>query len=189
MLKRNFVAAIGCAALLLAGCTTTSSTASGSSASKRQSINASVDNALSKLYAQVSDSRSLVQQAKGVLVFPSVLKAGLVVGASYGQGALLQNGATTGYYSLAGGSFGWLAGAESEALYVLFMTQEALDKFKASSGWTAGVDASVTLLKVGASGKVDTRTVQQPVIGFALTNVGLLANLSVDGSKISKLDL
>ncbi|MEO8249659.1 MAG: YSC84-related protein [Burkholderiales bacterium] len=189
MLKRKFVSAIGCAALLLAGCTTTSNSASSSDASKRHSLDASVDNAMSKLYRQVPDSSDLVRQAKGVLVFPSVITAGLVVGASYGQGTLRQGGATTAYYSLAGGSFGWLAGADSEALYVLFMTQESLDKFKASKGWTAGIDASITLVTVGASGKVDTRTIKQPVVGFALTNGGLLANLSLEGSKISRLDL
>jgi lipid-binding SYLF domain-containing protein len=68
------------------------------------------------------------------------------------------------------------------------MTQDSLDKFQASKGWTAGVDASVTLLKVGADGAVDTQTVQAPIVGFALTNGGLMANLSIEGSKFSKID-
>ena len=195
MLKRKFLSTVasativGAAALALGACTTTSNTASSSPASKRASIDGGVNNAMSKLYSQIPDSRSLVQRAKGVLVFPSVITAGLVVGASYGQGALLENGRTAGYYSTAGGSFGWLAGADSQAIYVLFMTEEALDKFKASKGWTIGADASVTVVNIGASGQIDSQTIRQPVIGFALTNGGLMANLSLEGTKVTKLDL
>lgn len=191
MLKRQFVLAAGstAAALLLAACTTTTSSDSGSPAAKRQAINGDVNSALSKLYAQVPQSRELVGRAKGVLVFPSVVSAGFVVGGSYGQGALREGAATSGYYSIVGGSLGWLIGADSRALYVLFMTQEALDRFKASGGWTAGVDANVSVLSVGANGQIDTQTARQAVVGFVLTNAGLMANLSVDGTKISKLDL
>ena len=69
------------------------------------------------------------------------------------------------------------------------MTQASLDKFQASKGWTAGADASVSILKAGADAGVDTQTVQQPVIGYVLTNAGLMANLSIDGTKVQKLDI
>jgi lipid-binding SYLF domain-containing protein len=128
-------------------------------------------------------------KAKGVLVFPSVVSAGLGVGGSYGQGALRVGGRSVGYYSTTAASVGLLAGADSKAVFVLFMTHEALDKFVASRGWTAGADASVTMAKVGASAAIDTQTAQQPVIGFALSNAGLMANLSLDGTKINKTDL
>ena len=191
MLKRKLLLAASCAALLLGACTTTttSDTASGSPASQRQSIDAAVDNAMSKLYAQVPESRSMVSQAKGVLVFPSVVSAGFVVGGSYGQGALRERNATSGYYSTAAGSVGLLAGADSKAVYLLFMTQDALDKFKASKGWTAGADANVSVINAGANASVDTQTVRQPVAGYVLTNGGLMANLSLDGTKVTKLDL
>ena len=189
MLKRKLLLAAGCAALLLGACTTTSNSNTGSPVTKRDSINAGVDNALSKLYAQVPDSRTMVSQAKGVLVFPAVVSAGFVVGGSYGQGALRERGVTTGYYSTAAGSVGLLAGADSKAVYLLFTTQEALDKFKASKGWTAGADANVSVINVGANAGVDTQTVRQPVVGYVLTNGGLMANLSLDGTKITKLDL
>jgi lipid-binding SYLF domain-containing protein len=156
-------------------------------AEKRRSISAG-RRAIARLHTQVPDSRELMAKAKGTLVFPSVVAAGFVVGGSYGQGALRKGGRTTAYYSNAAGSVGLLAGAQSKAIYVLFMTQESLDKFRASRGWTAGADASVTMLKVGASAAVDTQTMQQPVVGYALSNAGLMANLSLDGTKINKLD-
>ena len=182
--KRFFLAG-GLLAILAAACNTTSTGPAGT----RGAIDASVDSALSKLYAQAPGSRELAGRARGVLVFPSVVSAGLGVGGSYGQGALRVGGKTDGYYSTTAASVGLLAGADSKAIYLLFMTQEALDKFRASKGWTAGADASVTMLKLGASTAIDTQTAQQPVVGYALSNAGLMANLSLDGTKINKLDL
>jgi len=187
MKKRSFLAG-GLLAVLTTACTT-SGTSGGDPAARRSSIDSSVDAALSKLYGQVQGSRELTAKARGVLVFPSVVSAGLGVGGSYGQGALRVGGHSVGYYSTTAASVGLLAGADSKAVFVLFMTQEALDKFRASSGWTAGADASVTMLKVGANAAVDTQTVQQPIVGFALSNAGLMANLSLDGTKINRLDL
>ncbi|MBO9651917.1 MAG: hypothetical protein J7605_25705 [Variovorax sp.] len=187
MKKRSFLAG-GLLAVLTTACTTTN-TSSGDPAARRSSIDSSVDAALSKLYGQVQGSRELTGKAKGVLVFPSVVSAGLGIGGSYGQGALRVGGRSVGYYSTTAASVGLLAGADSKAVFVLFMTQESLDKFRASNGWTAGADASVTMLKVGANATIDTQTAQQPIIGFALSNAGLMANLSLDGTKISRLDL
>ncbi|MBB3176807.1 YSC84-related protein [Variovorax sp. Sphag1AA] len=186
--KRSFLA-LGLSGLFTAACSTTSSSTSGDPAAKRSSIDASVDSALSTLHAQVPGSRELTAKAKGVLVFPSVVSAGLGVGGSYGQGALRVGGRSAGYYSTTGASVGFLAGADSKAVFVLFMTQQALDKFVASNGWTAGADASVTMAKAGASASIDTQTAQQPVIGFALSNAGLMANLSLDGTKVNKMAL
>lgn len=180
---------IACAAILAAGCTTTPNTVTESSMdAKRIGLDANVQSALKSLATQVPGSRDLVRQARGMLVFPEVVSGGLVIGGSHGRGALLAGGVTQGYYNSTAISVGLLAGAESKAVYVLFMTQDSLDKFKASKGWTAGVDASVTLLKVGADGTVDTQTVQAPIVGFALTNGGLMANLSIEGSKFSRVE-
>ena len=186
MKKRAFLAT-GLVAVFGVACSTTSTTR-GDPAAQRSSIDASVESALSKLYAQAPGSRELTGKAKGVLVFPAVVSAGLGVGGSYGQGALRVGGRTEGYYSTTAASVGLLAGPDSKAVYVLLMTQEALDKFRASKGWTAGADASVTMLKVGASAAIDTQTAQQPVVGYALSNAGLMANLSLDGTKVNKLD-
>ena len=173
------------------GCSTTTTTerAMDNPAAKRQSIDSNVDAALARLYAQDPSARELVAKARGTLVFPSVVSAGFVVGGSYGQGALRVHGRTSEYYSTAAGSVGLLAGAESKAVFLLFMTDEALAKFRASNGWTVGADASVAVMKVGASAAVDSATAQQAVIAYVMTNAGLMANLSLEGTKVSPLDL
>jgi lipid-binding SYLF domain-containing protein len=99
------------------------------------------------------------------------------------------NGTSVGYYSTVSGSFGLEAGAQSKALIFLFMTQEALAKFRNSDGWTAGVDSSVALVKVGANGVIDATTATQPVDCIVLTNTGLMANLSLQGTKVSRLNI
>jgi lipid-binding SYLF domain-containing protein len=194
MRRRQFIttagAAFATAGLGLAGCTTTSpssNTSASSNASKRDTINAGVDSTLSRLYANVGGSRELVSKARGVLVFPSVISAGFWVGGQYGEGALRVGGHTSGYYSTVAGSFGLQIGAQSKALIFLFMTQEALDKFLASQGWAAGADATVALLKVGANGAIDTSTATSPVEAFVLTNSGLMAGVSLEGTKVSRL--
>ena len=185
--KRTFLAA-GLATAFATACTTTG-TSQGDPAARRASLDSQVDSALSRLFTQVPGSRDLVGKARGVLVLPAVVSAGLVVGGPHGQGALRVAGKTDGYYSATGASIGLLAGADSRAVFILFMTQDSLERFRASRGWTAGADASVTMLRVGASASIDTRTVQQPVIGFVLSNAGLMANLSLDGTRITRLEL
>lgn len=189
--KRAFLAAgasVAALSLLTTSCTTTGG-GSGDPDARRKSIDASVDSALSRLYQQAAGSQELVSTAKGVLVFPSVLSGGLIVGGSHGQGALRKASKTAGYYSMTAASVGLLAGAQSRAVFILFMTQEALNRFEASSGWTAGVDGSVALLSVGANARVTTQDVQQPIIGFVLTNAGLMADLSLNGTRINRLSL
>jgi lipid-binding SYLF domain-containing protein len=174
--------------LLASGCTTTGPS-SGDPELRRRSIDAEVDNALARLYGQVEGSKQLVERARGVLVFPSVLEAGFIVGASRGQGALRVGGQTKSYHATTSASFGLQAGAQSTAVFLLFMTDEALKRFQHSSGWTVGADASVTLLSVGASAQVTTATAQQPVIGYVLSNRGLMAGITLDGTRITRLDL
>ena len=190
MNRHLFAAAALGLAFALGGCSTTSATGGGATPSeKRASIDADVNAALSKLYAQDPGSRALVSRARGVLVFPSIVSAGFVVGGSYGQGSLLVGGQPVAYYSTTAGSVGLLAGADSKAVYILFLTDESLNKFRASKGWTAGADASVSLLNTGASASVDTQTAKQPVVGYVLTNAGLMANLAIDGTKITRLEI
>ena len=183
-------AAIALAIGSTTGCTTTSKPPADTPAAKRQSLDASVDAALAQLYAQDPAARELVGKARATLVFPSVVTAGFVVGGSYGEGALRSSyGTTERYYKTVAGSVGLLAGAESKSIFLLFMNQAALDKFRASNGWTVGADASVSMIKVGANAQVDSATSQQAVIGYALTKGGLMANLSLDGTKITQIDL
>lgn len=188
MFSKAIVIAISAIALLVTGCTTTAPVTKNS-AERRQSIDANVERELAQLYAQIPSSRELVSKARGVLVFPGVISAGFVVGGSYGEGALREGGRNAGYYSTAALSAGLLIGADSKAIFVLFMTQEALNQFKASNGWTAGADASVTMVSLGASVNIDTLTARSPVIGFVLSNGGLMANLALDGTKVTRLNL
>lgn len=192
MLKRTFLTmAVAVAAVGFTGCTTTTphSSSASDNSGKRTNLNAGADKVLADLYKQVPGSRDLVSKAKGVLVFPNVVSAGLGVGASYGEGVLRKDDRPSAYYNTIGGSVGWIAGAQSKAVFMLFMTSEALAKFENSKGWTAGADASVAVLTVGANAAIDTKTVQQPIVGFVLTNGGLMANATIDGTKFTKLDL
>ncbi|MBN3834190.1 YSC84-related protein [Burkholderia sp. Ac-20344] len=184
-------AAVLLGSLALAGCTTTPDKpeSASASASKRQSIDASVNATLSRLYSTVPGSRELVAKSRGVLVFPSVLQAGFIVGGQSGNGALRVGGSTVGYYNTSSLSVGLQAGAQSKAIVFLFMTQDALDSFRKSEGWSAGADASVAVVKVGANGAVDSNTATAPVEVLVLTNAGLMGDLSVNGTKVTKLNI
>jgi lipid-binding SYLF domain-containing protein len=193
MLRRSFIlstpGSILAIGLAVSGCTMTGSTsdASGEQMDKRHSIDAGVDSTLGRLYNAANGSRELVSKARGVLVFPSVIDAGFGVGGQYGEGSLRVGGHTVGYYSTATGSIGWQIGAQSKAIVFLFMTDQALAKFRGSEGWSAGGDASVALLKVGANGNLDTTMTTGQVDAFVLTNTGLMAGATLEGTKVSRL--
>lgn len=194
MQRRDFMvqstAALALGGLALAGCTTTTNKGDQKTAGdtdERRSIDADVDATIQRLYSTVRGSQELVAKSRGILVFPSVIQAGFIVGAQYGKGSLRVAGATVGYYSTTSASFGFQAGAQSKALIFLFMTQDALDKLRSSKGWSAGVDASVAVVKVGANGAIDSTTATAPVEAFILTNAGLMADVSLSGTKVSPL--
>ncbi len=129
----------------------------------------------------------LEQKAAGVLVFPRVTKGGIGIGGEYGEGALQVNGKTVGYYSVGAGSIGLTLGLAKHSEIIMFMTQDALDHFTASDGWSVGADAGITVVSAGANGSYDSATQQKPILGFMFANKGLLGDLSFDGSKISKI--
>ncbi|MGF6963098.1 lipid-binding SYLF domain-containing protein [Paraburkholderia sp. WC7.3g] len=189
LLKGIVAMALGC--LVLSGCGTTSESSGGAAVntSKRQAIDASVDDALAKLYAKVSGSKELVAKAQGVLMFPNVVQAGIGIGGEHGDGALRIGGSTVGYYSTSSGSIGAILGVQTKAVIYLFMTQDALNSFRNASGWSVSGDASVALVKVGANGTIDSSTVTAPVEVFILTDSGLMFNVSLAGSKITRLDI
>lgn len=183
------ISGLSLGALSLAGCTTTGPDATSDKAAKRREIDAGATDTLNRLYSSVRGSQELGNRARGILVFPKLLSAGFVVGGEYGDGVLRSGGANRGYYRAISGSIGWQIGAQSKAFVLMFMTQDAYNKFVNSSGWTAGADATVALATIGANGQLDTNTAQQPIVGFALTNAGLMAGLSLEGTKLSKLDI
>jgi lipid-binding SYLF domain-containing protein len=158
-------------------------------ASDRAKIDTDVKASIAELYKTVGGSKELAAKAKGILVFPSVYKAGFGVGAQYGKGALLIKQRPVAYYSTAAASFGFQAGAQERSLVFMFMTDEALHKFQNTNGWDVGGDATVTAVKTGVNGAIDFASVNQPVVAIAYANAGLMADLSLKGTKVSKLDL
>ena len=156
MKRRMFLmtaaAAIGSTGLLAAGCTTTGPDEPKGATAKREDIESGADEALARLYRNAPESKALAARANGVLVFPRLYSGGFVVGGEYGDGVLRIHGRDAGFYRMIGGSIGWQAGAQSQAVIFMFLTQEALDRFRNSNGWTAGVDATVSVANVGASG-------------------------------------
>jgi lipid-binding SYLF domain-containing protein len=193
MERRKFLiraaAAIGGTALVATGCTTTGPNTPEDRTAKRREIDSGADATLARLYSNAKGAKELAQRAEGILIFPRLLSGGFVVGGEYGDGVLRTRGSNAGYYRLVGGSLGWQAGAQSQAVVLMFLTREALDRFRKSNGWTAGVDASVAVANVGATGDIDTNTARQSIVGFALTNAGLYAGVKLDGTKITQLDV
>jgi lipid-binding SYLF domain-containing protein len=133
-------------------------------------------------------NKDLRDKAAGVLVFPRVVKAGVGVGGEFGEGALLINGKTVGYYRVGAASVGLTLGLAKHSEIIMFMTPEALEKFTSSKGWSIGADAGITVISGGANGSYDTQTQQKPILAFVFADKGLLGDLSLEGSKISKLN-
>lgn len=150
-------------------------------------IDASVKAAMTRFTKDIKGGTEYMKAAKGVLVMPNITKAGFIVGGQYGQGALQINGVPVQYYSLASGSLGYQIGAEQYDMVILFMTDEALNKFRKSTGWEAGVDAEVTLIQVGADLSVETLRSQHPIAGFVFDQKGLMAGVSIKGAKFTPI--
>jgi lipid-binding SYLF domain-containing protein len=179
-----------CTAALSAACLTLilgTFFASAAHAATAKEIDVSVDVALERFNKEVKGAKEFLKSAKGVLVFPSVYKAGFVIGGEYGEGALRIGGKTVDYYSTIAGSWGLQIGGQKKTVILVFMQNEAVKKFRASSGWKAGVDGSVALITVGAGEAIDTTNIKDPIVGFVFGQKGLMANLTLEGSKYTKL--
>lgn len=151
-------------------------------------IDASVAEALKAFAEEVDGAQTFLDSAAGYLVFPRVIKVGIAVGGETGEGALIVGSQNAGYYRTAAGSFGFQLGAQAKSIVIAFMTPEALEKFRNSSGWKVGVDGSVALVDIGAGKAIDTSNIKDPVVGFVFGSKGLMYNLTLEGSKITKLD-
>ena len=156
-----------------------------SEAASAEEIDAGVAATLRRFYRQVDAAPELVEKAAALLVFPTVIKAGFGIGGEYGEGALVIRGRTAGYYNTVTASIGFQLGAQARAIIILFMTGDALASFRRIDGWKIGVDGSVAIITVSAAGSLDTNLF--PVIGFILDAKGLMYNLTLEGSKISRI--
>lgn len=150
-------------------------------------IDIEVNAALQRFEKEVGGGKEFLQAAKGVLVFPNVIKAGIGIGGEYGEGALRVGGKTVDYYSTASASIGLQLGAQAKTVILVFLQQEALDQFRRSEGWKVGVDGSVALIKIGAGGFIDTTNIKDPIVGFVFGQKGLMYNLTLEGSKFTRI--
>lgn len=156
-------------------------------AASREELDAKVREAVETLYKTSSAAKELAGHASGMLVFPAVYKGGIGIGGEYGEGALLQGGHNAGYFNLFSASVGFQLGAQRKSVVILFMTAEALKRFEDVKGFKVGVDGSVAIATLGTGGGIDSETAQKPVIGFIYSNQGLMYNLTLEGSKITRI--
>jgi len=150
-------------------------------------IDAKANAALESFFETAPAGKELAERAAGILIFPSVVKAGMVVGGEYGEGVLRIGGYSAGYYSTASVSAGIQVGIQSKSIFIMFMASSALDKFRSSRGWEVGVDGSVALVTIGTGGSIDTTTIQEPIIGFVSGQKGLMFNVTLEGTKLTKI--
>ena len=145
-------------------------------------------NASLKHFEDIGGAKEVIKKAKGILVFPKVFKAGFGIGGEYGEGALRIKGKTVDYYNTAAASIGFQFGGQKKTIIIAFMQKGALKKFREASGWKVGVDASVAVIAVGAGGTIDTASINEPIIAFVLNQKGLMYNITLEGSKITKME-
>ena len=144
--------------------------------------------ALQALYEGTPAAKELGAKAKGILVFPSILKAGFIVGGQYGEGALRKGGKTVAYYNTVAASYGLQAGAQSFGYALFFMTDSALKYLDKSDGWEIGTGPSIVIVDEGMARALTTTTAKDDVYAFFFSQKGLMAGLGLQGSKISKIN-
>ncbi len=182
--RRSLGLAVAAAVMLLGGCATNRGAPQPSDRTT-EGIEEGASNTMARLYAAVPGSRDLERKANATLVFPRILTAGLGIGGEHGRGVLHVRGRADTFYDITGLSVGWQIGAESKALVFMFLTPAALNRFLESRGWTVGADASVAVVREGANASLDSLSARNDVVAFALTNSGLMAAATIEGTKIT----
>jgi lipid-binding SYLF domain-containing protein len=158
-----------------------------SQAATAAEINAAADATIATFDSKFPDGSKFLAEAKGVAIFPNIVKAAFVFGGQYGEGVLRVNGHSVAYYSFAGGSWGASIGIQKKDILIVFRDAGALKHFETASGWQAGVDGDLTLLKVGAGANLTTMQINQPIVTFVVGQKGLIADASLTGSKITRI--
>ncbi|RNC68268.1 MAG: twin-arginine translocation pathway signal protein [Desulfuromonadales bacterium] len=157
-------------------------------AASKAEINRDVDSALQKLYESTPLAKLLSEKAEGILVFPGIVKGGLIIGGQYGEGALSAGGKTIGYYRSVALSYGLQAGVQSFGYALFFMNKEALDYLKRSEGWEIGVGPSIVIVDKGAASSLTTTTAKDDIYAFFFDQRGLMAGLGLQGTKITEIE-
>ena len=150
-------------------------------------IDREVDAALKKLFEDTPEAETFRKEAKGILVFPNIVKGGFVFGAQYGKGALKKQGNTVGYYSTMAASYGLQAGVQAFGYVMFFMNEKSLEYLDESEGWEVGVGPSIVVMDKGAGKSLTTTTGRSDVYAFIFDQQGLMAGLGLQGSKITRI--
>ena len=151
-------------------------------------IDRDVKTALEKLYAKSPSAKTMGQKAQGILVFPSIVKGGFMVGGKYGEGALLKGGKKAGYYNAVQVSYGLQAGLQTYGYALFFMSDSAMKWLDKSDGWELGVGPSIVVVDVGAASSTTTTTAQAEIYAFFFDQKGLMGGLGLQGTKITKIE-
>jgi lipid-binding SYLF domain-containing protein len=160
---------------------------SGANADSAEEIDINANATLKRFPLQVNGGEKFLEKAAGVLVFPSVIKAGFGIGGEYGEGVLRVDGSSVEYYSNAAASIGFQLGAQAKSILIVFLTPESLASFRSSNGWKVGVDGSVALIEWGMGKDINSITNNTPIVGFIFNNKGLMYNLTLEGSKFTRI--
>lgn len=139
------------------------------------------------LYRSHPSAKILADKAKAILIFPEIIKAGLIFGGSYGEGELLVDGRVDGYYNSISGSWGLQAGAQAYSYAVFLMTDKALSYLRKSQGWEIGVGPTVVIVDEGAAKNLSSTTLKDDAYAFIFGQSGLMAGVSIEGSKITRI--
>ncbi|MEZ5900998.1 MAG: YSC84-related protein [Hyphomicrobium sp.] len=156
-------------------------------AASAAALEADAQDTLERFYRHVGGARDLAQKSVGMLVFPSVVKAGFGIGGEYGEGVLFERGRPNSYYNTISASVGFQLGVQARSVIIMFMNHQALESFRRTDGWKVGVDGSVAIITVGVGGSIDTERITSPIVGFIIDPKGLMYNLTLEGSKISRI--
>jgi lipid-binding SYLF domain-containing protein len=173
--------------LLAAGALSLGPIATGAHASSAREIDGDARRALQRLYGSTPSAKVLGDKAKAVLVFPSIVKAGFGIGGQYGEGALIRGGKTVGYYSSAAVSYGLQIGAQTFGYAMFLMSKSAMDYLDRSDGWEIGAGPSVVLVDEGVAKSLSSSTARNDIYAFVFGQKGLMAGISIEGSKIHKI--
>ena len=159
----------------------------GAQAATAEDLNKEAAHALDKLYATNSVAKTIGSKAQAVLVFPNVVKVGLIFGGAYGEGVLMEGGKVNHYYNSVTGSWGLQAGAQTYGYAVFLMNSEAVNYLKETHGWEVGVGPTVVIVDEGAAKNLSTSTLKDDAYAFVFDQSGLMAGVSIEGTKITEI--
>ncbi|HYA75503.1 MAG TPA: YSC84-related protein [Burkholderiaceae bacterium] len=157
------------------------------SAATAEELTRDSNEALQKLYRANPNATEISKRAKAILVFPNIVKGGLIFGGAYGEGVLMKDSAVVNYYNSVSGSWGLQAGLQTYSYAVFLVTDDAVQYLQKSHGWELGVDPNVVMAKEGVGKNLSTSTLRPSAYGFIFDQQGMMAGLSLEGTKITEI--